>query len=413
MDAALFHEVVSKPERESERSHFPQGFPDPIDVPAARYSDPEFYDLEQVHVFSKSWQFVACTDQIPKKGDYRLLDVLTKPLFLIRGDDEVVRCFYNTCQHRGSALLTEPAGNAGTLVCPFHAWTYGREGELRGYPEAKNYPRNADKDCLHLKSVRCETFGTLIFINLDQNACPLREFLGPVAEELDTLIGDKSQGVHFFSTNVTWVDANWKHANDANIETYHVPFLHKETAHPGIDSERTGQWLLPHGHSRMMIKFRPEVAKIVAEQATAFPKFSGLESNALSMEGVYSFHLFPNTSIVMTGPSLFFVISAVPHRPNRFAYVTTFLGAAEPNGAWHDVLSALVDTNLTVLGEDLAVMTSQQRSIDCGALDVLKLQYQERRIRKLHEDIDRWIGVENVPDNLRVPPRLDEYVEPS
>ena len=411
MDATLFEEVVSKPERESERSQFPPDFPDPIDVPAARYSDPAFFDLEQKHLFSKSWQFVGCTDQIPNKGDFLVLEALTKPLFLMRGDDDVVRCFFNTCQHRGSALLTEPAGNVGTLVCPFHAWTYGRQGELRGYPEAKNYPQNADKDCLHLKSVRCETYGTLIFINLDQDACPLREFLGPVAEELDALIGDASHGVHYFSTNVTWVDANWKHANDANIETYHVPYLHKETAHPGIDSERTGQWLLPNGHSRMMIKFRPEVAKLVADQAAAFPKFSGLESNALSMEGVYSFHLFPNTSIVMTGPSLFFVISAVPHSPTQFAYVTTFLGAAKRDGEWHDALSALVDTNLTVLGEDLAVMTSQQRSINSGAIDVLKLQYQERRIRKLHEDIDRAIGAEKIPQGLRVPARLDDFVE--
>ncbi len=411
MDSVLFDEVCARPDRESERVEFPADFPDPIDVPAQRYVDPDFHALEQAHVFSKVWQFAGCADQIPNPGDYVLLEAYVQPLFLIRGDDGVIRCFYNSCQHRGAALLSEMAGNKGTIVCPYHAWTYSRHGALRGYPEAKNYPRNASKDCLSLKSVRCETYGTLVFINLDPNAGPLREHLGGVAEELDMLLGDRSEGVHFFASDIKWVDANWKFAGDANIETYHVPYLHRDTAHLGVDSERTGQWLLPNGHSRMMIKLRPAARAAMARAQAAMPSFPGLAENPLPLEGVYSFHLFPNISIVMAGSGMFFVIAAVPHGPNRHAYAVHFMGAAPPDGPYREALQALMDSNALVLGQDLAMMPTQHASIAHGGIQAFRLQYQERRIRRLHEDLDRWIGPENVPDDLRTPPLLDAFVD--
>lgn len=411
MDGSLFTEVCARPERESERPDFPPGFPDPIDVPAARYVDPHFHELEKAHVFARVWQFAGCADQIPNSGDYVLLEAYPAPLFLIRGDDGIIRCFYNTCQHRGAALLTEPSGNKGAIVCPYHAWTYGRHGNLRGYPEAKNYPRNADKDCLALKSVRCETYGALVFINFDADAHALRDHLGPVADELDDLIGDRSRGVHFFASEIQWIDANWKFAGDANIETYHVPYLHRDTAHLAIDSERTGQWLLANGHSRMMIKLRPAARDSMTKSAATMPAFPGLSRNPLPLEGVYSFHLFPNISIVMAGPSMFFVIAAVPHGPDRHAYAVHYLCAAPPDGPARPLFQALKDSNARVLGQDLAVLPTQHASMKSSAIGALRLQYQERRIRRLHEDLDRWIGAQNVPGPLRTPALLDAFVE--
>jgi hypothetical protein len=66
-----------------------------------------------------------------------------------------------------------------------------------------------------------------------------------------------------------------------------------------------------------------------------------------------------------------------------------------------------------VLLEDLAALGPAQKSMACGVTDVLRLQYQERRIRYVHEEIDRRIGPELVPEALRVPALLDDYIEES
>lgn len=401
----------ARPEAEGERADFPAGFPDPIDVPAARYTDEGFFALERERIFRRCWLYAGHTGQIPEAGDYVRLDAFAEPLILLRGTDGIIRCFFNTCQHRGSPLVLERTGNARLLVCPYHGWTYETGGTLRGYPEAKNFPRNTDRSCLGLKSVRCETYGSLIFINFAPEAEPLRDFLGPVADELDHLIGDKADDVHFASEELQTVAANWKLAGDANVETYHVPFLHEQSANPAIDANRTGQWLLPNGHSRMLIKYRPETAEFFRSGGTGLPRFKGISGNGLPLEGVYSFHIFPNTSIVMGSADLFFVISAVPRSAGEFRYLVHYFSPLPMGGEHEAQFRQLVAFNSHVLNEDLAVIPGIQTSMEAGGIDVLKLQYQERRIRRLHEVIDQWIGADDVPAPLRVPSLLDSHVE--
>ena len=46
-----------------------------------------------------------------------------------------------------------------------------------------------------------------------------------------------------------------------------------------------------------------------------------------------------------------------------------------------------------------------------GALESIPLSYQERRIYHLHEEIDRMIGIDTIPESLRVTPRLEPFWE--
>jgi hypothetical protein len=73
--------------------------------------------------------------------------------------------------------------------------------------------------------------------------------------------------------------------------------------------------------------------------------------------------------------------------------------------------SQFTEINRSVLLEDLSVLPGMQRSVDAGALKAVRLGYQERRIYYLHETIDRVIGVERVPEHLRVPAVLGDYIE--
>jgi len=401
--------IAQRPEAESGRESFPERFPHPIDVPAARYTDPALFALEVEKVFGEAWLFVAHEGQLPEPGDFLALEGLARmghPIFLVRGRDGRIRAFYNACRHRGGPLIDGPAGSTGGhLVCRYHAWTYDLEGRLVGYPEAKNFPSGMKETCPPLAQGECARWGGLVFVRLRRGGPTLREYLDPVASEVDTLVGDQSRGVHFAAARSTDIPCNWKLAGDGNIETYHVPFLHKSSAGLVLDEKRTGQWLLPNGHSRMLIRFREGVALPPA------PAFGG--DTRLAELGIYSFHVFPNLSLVFGGASSCFLIAAWPETPNRSLYTTHFLSPVERAEETARAIDAVVEGNWRVLLEDLDALGPAQKAMDCGVTDVLRLQYQERRIRYVHEEIDRRIGPERVPGALRVPPLLDAYVEES
>jgi len=185
-----------------------------------------------------------------------------------------------------------------------------------------------------------------------------------------------------------------------------VPYIHRNTAALGLDEEQTAQWLLPRGHSRMLIRFKFELPAELP-----IPRFQG--DTSLAELGVYSFHVFPNLSIVTGPPNSAFLISAFPLDVGRSAYSTHFLSPvprSEENAA---LIDQNVEGNYGVLLEDLAALGPAQKAMASGAADVLRLQYQERRIRYVHEEIDRRIGPERVPAALRVPALLDAFIEES
>ena len=116
MSSALIDQVKRRAADEAERHAYPAGFPVLPPVPSGRYADPEFAALEDEEVFGRSWLMVAHADELPEPGSYLQVAQLDKPIVLVRGDDGQVRAFYNTCKHRGAALVAEAAGNSRTAA---------------------------------------------------------------------------------------------------------------------------------------------------------------------------------------------------------------------------------------------------------------------------------------------------------
>src|SRR5690606_12355943 len=172
------------------------------------------------------------------------------------------------------------------------------------YPDAANF-REMDPACVDLTSVRCESWGPMIFVNLDPDAAPLSEYLGQVGEDLSEM-ADLDGRLHLAGITIRDVPVNWKLPVDANIETYHVNTVHRNTASKVLDQTTTGIQLLRNGHSRMLIALR-EGMPLTGKQPFP-PVFEGLGD--LPESGTFSYHVFPNLSIVFVGHGFLFLITS-------------------------------------------------------------------------------------------------------
>ena len=193
-------------------------------IPAAWYVDPRIAELERLSVFSKTWQLVARTDQLQAPGQFVATTVASEPIVVVRGHDGVLRAFYNVCRHHAAAVVTQPCGQADLLRCPYHGWNYGLDGSLKGMPEFDGV-ENFDRAQNGLVPIRVETWECFVFVNLDNHAAPLVEFLGGLVTRVAPLGISKLQ---YFDRRTYNIHCNWKVFVDNYLDGgYHVPHLHK------------------------------------------------------------------------------------------------------------------------------------------------------------------------------------------
>ena len=195
-----------------------------LTIPAPWYVDSRIADLETQTVFSKTWQVLGRIDQVEQAGQFVAATVAGEPIVAVRGNDGVLRAFYNVCRHHAAAVVTQPCGRAQLLHCPYHGWNYGLDGSLKGMPEfegVKNFARQDNG----LVPVKVETWENFVFVNLDPHATPLKDFLGALVKRVQPLGLTKRK---FFETRVYDIHCNWKVFVDNYLDGgYHVPHLHK------------------------------------------------------------------------------------------------------------------------------------------------------------------------------------------
>jgi choline monooxygenase len=193
-------------------------------IPAPWYVDDRIAALEQETVFSKNWQVIGRVDQLKDPGQFLRASVAGEPLVAVRGNDGVLRAFYNVCRHHAAAVVTEPCGHAQILHCPYHGWNYGLDGTLKGMPEFDGV-MGFDRQQNGLVPVRVESWEQFVFVNLDPKASSLHDFLGGLVLRVAPL--GISQ-LHYFDTRTYDIHCNWKVFVDNYLDGgYHVPHLHK------------------------------------------------------------------------------------------------------------------------------------------------------------------------------------------
>jgi choline monooxygenase len=194
-------------------------------IPAPWYFDPRIESLERDSVFAENWQVVGRADQVSQPGQFFTIDVNRDPLLIARGDDGKLRAFYNVCRHHAAAVVPEASGSAKQFRCPYHGWTYGNDGALKGMVEFEGVCNFERKDN-GLVPIRVDTWENFVFVNLDGTAPPLQEFLGKVPSLVAPL--KITEKLHYFDRRIYTLKCNWKVYVDNYLDGgYHVPHAHK------------------------------------------------------------------------------------------------------------------------------------------------------------------------------------------
>ena len=248
--------------------------------PASWYTDPRIFDLEQRTVFSHSWQMVGRTDQVQESGQYITWEVAGEPVLLVRGNDGVLRGFFNVCRHHAAAIVTEPEGITDKLRCPYHGWTYNLQGDLVVTSEF-GAVRNFDRSTNGLVAIETAVWEHWIFVKLDHGGPSLEEFLGK--ELIERITRSGLQQLHWMERRHYIIDCNWKVFVDNYLDGgYHVPHIHS-----GLNSVLD------------CINYSVEIGAHFCVQSSPITRDKSEEQTAALRTGDYAFYywIYPNFMI--------------------------------------------------------------------------------------------------------------------
>ena len=254
----------------------------PHGISVGRYIDPGFQKLEYEKLWSKVWQIAIRLDEIPEVNDYTVYTIGDQAALLVRVDQNTVKAYHNVCPHRGTALA-EGCGSLsnGRIICPFHGWRWDAMGRNQFVLERQEFRGGQLRDTdVALKEIKSVVFAGFVFINFDRDAGSFDDFIAPVRGYLENLaIG---QMRHYWWKAIP-IAANWKVAQEAFFEGYHVPATHPQLEPKAADfiyGEQTGRevqfahWNVEYdafakGHGRFYGKKTPMAGNVQTQNGDA------------------------------------------------------------------------------------------------------------------------------------------------
>lgn len=234
MSSQMLHDLVRRL-RNNVREDFPERADSVLQVPASSFRDPQQWAREMNEIFLKVPLLVALTCDIPEPGDYLSFNVAGRPIVVIRGDDGEARTFLNICRHRGAQVVSDLQGNAPRLTCPYHAWSYDRQGALTGVPGKAYFGDIAAQGLVQLPTQ--EQVGAVFAVLTPGAELDLAGWLDGMA---DALAGLRLEALHPYRKHTVLESPNWKLTADGYLDGYHLPYLHKDSI---------GGKILSNGHT--------------------------------------------------------------------------------------------------------------------------------------------------------------------
>ncbi|MBI4854160.1 MAG: aromatic ring-hydroxylating dioxygenase subunit alpha [Acidobacteria bacterium] len=193
--------------------------------PSSWYLDQQFYELDK-KVLMNNWQFVASVDQFTESGSYIAGSFCNEPYFIIKTEAGDLRAFYNVCRHHAAELL-KGEGCTKDIVCPYHAWNYSLDGQLKKAPQMAGV-KNFNREKLSLSEIPLKVWNKFILLDFSGNSRALDTDLNRFDQKLVEL---GTNQLKFMCRRVYEIKCNWKVYIDNYLDGgYHVDHLHKGLA---------------------------------------------------------------------------------------------------------------------------------------------------------------------------------------
>jgi phenylpropionate dioxygenase-like ring-hydroxylating dioxygenase large terminal subunit len=408
------------------------------DIEIARYTSRAFHELEKDRLWSRVWQMACRVEEIPEVGDTILYEICDKSILLVRSGPDEIRAFWNSCRHRGRQLVSEP-GYVQQLRCPFHGFTWNLDGSLAFIPSRWDFPQ-IDDDRLGLGQLRVEVWAGFVFVNPDPAAEDLQSFLGELVDHFaDWTLDDRYIEGH--ATKI--YRANWKVAQEAFMEAFHVASTHPQMLVRMGDVN--GQYDCYEHFSRsmnasgvpspimrrtpseqemldaMLDRRLDEPAQVQVPEGMTFREFTGqLSRESLrpiigeradqlsdaELVDSIDYSVFPNFH-----PWAAYQRLVYRFRPNGDAHLSCIMDVyiLSPFTGERPAPAPVQELGPDESWIDAEVLGSTGRILDQDSINIPKVQiglrsapasglplslYQESKIRHFHQLLDRWLGIE-------------------
>ncbi len=400
-----------------------------------RYISRDWHDAEVANLWSRVWQFACREEEIPEVGDHVIYEIARSSYIVVRVANDQIKAYPNACLHRGRQLK-DYSGRCGEFRCPYHGYTWALDGTLSFVPSQWDFGQVVPEE-FSLPECRVGTWGGFVFINPDPEAEPLEDYLGEIVDHFTVWdLSNRYKQAHVAKV----VPANWKVAQEAFCEAYHVSGTHPQalaylgdtnsqvdiwenfaraitpggTPSPNLDPppsedemmramldirvDQDNPMPIPHGRTMRQVaadaareRWRPVVGDLVDDMSDA------------ELNDNIDYTVFPNFH-----PWGAFNRIVYRFRPNgddhrssimECIYLAPFSGERPPPAEMHMLDEHETFTDAAELGmigkifnQDLFNMPKVQRGLETSRKPTMTLGlYQESKIRWLHAKLDEWV----------------------
>ncbi len=337
--------------------------------PTINYQNPERLKAEVALMRSK-WIVFCPSNALKLAGEFIARDVAGVPLVVVRGSDGKVRAFRNACRHRG-VQVADGQGCSKMFVCPYHGWSYGLDGTLRGVPHLNGFP-NLEKKKQGLVPVACAEKDNLILVNQEADQQNTE-----ILSDLSAIVPD---GYSVIRTETSEIAANWKLHLESTLEGYHIRTTHNQTFFP-----------VQYDNLNIVEAFGQNTRVSFPYQAIEGLRNKPLENWSTNGRLTLVYHLFPNV-IISTFPDCMLVVILEPLGLELTRQHTFLLAPDSLDAAALDAVITGQEFARAGAVEDQAVVLSAQRGLASGANKYLNFGLYESGIVRFHSALTEELG---------------------